>query len=319
MNELQGGVIRSAASRGSPILVVYFNRPQHLEKLLLSLKTFSPRVIYFSCDGPREGNPSDLEDIKKCDQLIKLHVDWSCDIKFLTADSNHGCDNWVPKSITWLFENETQGLILEDDCIIDSHFYNFASSLLDRYESVEDIMSISALSFVENDSHATAHESYHYSCYPLTWGWATWKRSWANYKNTIDTSRFDSIMKDWLITNGFNNEEIRFWKKFFLRLQNCEVTYWDAKWIYSIWMKNALSITPNVNLVKNIGFGADATHTKASHDVPQLEILGLPLPILHPGKIKVSSSLDRKTFLKRFKFTFKKKVLLILKLIMGGG
>ena len=112
---------------------------------------------------------------------------------------------------------------------------------------------------------------------------------------------------------------IKFWKKFFLRLQNSEVTYWDAKWIYSIWMKNALSITPNVNLVKNIGFGVDATHTKASHDVPQLEILGLTLPILHPGKIKVSSSLDRKTFLKRFKFTFKKKVLLILKLIMGGG
>jgi hypothetical protein len=137
MIELQKEAIKKVEIKVCPILVIYFNRPQHLEILLLSLKTFTPSIIYFSCDGPRQDNSLDIENIEKCSQLIMQLVDWKCEIKFLKADTNYGCDNWVPKSISWLFEHETMGLILEDDCIINSHFYNFASALLDRYENVD--------------------------------------------------------------------------------------------------------------------------------------------------------------------------------------
>jgi hypothetical protein len=40
-----------------------------------------------------------------------------------------------------------------------------------------------------------------------------------------------------------------------------EVTWWDYQWDYSRWTNNGLAIVPNVNLVENIGFGAQATHT----------------------------------------------------------
>lgn len=311
--------MKGEKGKNLPILVIYFNRPQHLELLLLALKSFLPKVIYFSCDGPRKDNSLDIQNIKKCDQLIKLHVDWKCDIKILKADSNHGCDAWVPKSITWLFEQETQGLILEDDCIIDSHFYHFSSELLDRYKDSQEIMSISALSFFGDDPLIASHSSYHYSCYPLTWAWATWRRAWVHYQDVVDLDRFDLAKQNWLISNGFSRGEIEYWKKFFIRLQRSEVTYWDAKWIYSVWMRNALSITPNVNLVKNVGVGSDATHTKTYFDIPQLTIQRLPTTLAHPKKMLVDHILDRRTFTKKFQFTFKKKVLLILKILMGGG
>lgn len=317
MSQMQKVSSNEALVKDLPILIVYFNRPQQLELLLRSLKKFSPPTIYFSCDGPRQDNPSDIENIIKCDQLIKQCIDWNCATKFLKADRNYGCDNWVPRSITWLFESETQGLILEDDCIIDFNFYQFANELLQKYENVDDIMSISALSLIDTDCPPTSRTSYHYSCYPLTWGWATWKRAWENYQSSINSSVFNPIVKDWLVSRGFKREEIKFWTKFFLRLQNDEVTYWDAKWIYSIWMNKGLSITPNVNFVKNVGFGMDATHTKASHDIPKLEIASLSIPLIHPCEIVVNSRLDRKTFIKKFKFTFKKKILLIKKIITG--
>jgi hypothetical protein len=36
---------------------------------------------------------------------------------------------------------------------------------------------------------------------------------------------------------------------------------WDVQWQYAVLSNNGLSIIPNVNLVSNIGFDLNATHT----------------------------------------------------------
>ena len=315
MNILDASKLLKFEKFDTPILIIYFNRPRHLEKLLISLKSFSPAVIYFACDGAREGNYSDQEKIKECDDLIDCYVDWSCKKTFLKGEFNYGCDEWVPRSISWLFSMESKGIILEDDCIVDVNFCQFAGELLERYENIPQIMSISALSFL-NLRHQNS-DSYHYSCYPLTWGWATWGRSWRHYDDVVKVNKFNSDIRPWLLANGFTSEEIKYWEKFFTRLECNKVTFWDAKWIYSIWLNKGLSITPSLNLVKNIGVGNDATHTKASHDIPSLKINILHHPLKHPSKFLVCSRSDRETFVKKFKFTIKKKFLFILKLMLG--
>ncbi|HSI63584.1 MAG TPA: hypothetical protein VLE43_10710 [Candidatus Saccharimonadia bacterium] len=41
---------------------------------------------------------------------------------------------------------------------------------------------------------------------------------------------------------------------------------WDYQWTYACWQHGGLTALPNVNLVANIGFGGEATHTMdASH------------------------------------------------------
>jgi hypothetical protein len=299
-----------------PILIVYFNRPQLLKSLLLSLKKFKPTDLYFSCDGARVGNLSDQKNILECKKIIEGIVDWKCNKRFMNAEFNYGCDEWVPKSISWLFSYEIQGIILEDDCIVDENFYHLASCVLEKYAANENIMSVSALSYEEYCLKSDG--DYHFSCYPLTWGWATWRRSWDHYQSVVSLEKYDRVIKDWLISNGFQHEEIKYWNKFFLRLESNEVTYWDAKWIYSVWLRNAYSITPNQNLVKNIGYGSDATHTKSLIDIPHLRLNTIKIPLSHPGSIRIAVDKDRKTFLCKFKFTAKKKFLYILTLLLGS-
>ena len=103
-----------------------------------------------------------------------------------------------------------------------------------------------------------------------------------------------------------------------MRLELNQVTYWDAKWIYSVWLRNAYSITPNQNLVKNIGYGSDATHTKSLFDIPHLKLNTIKIPLRHPGSNHIAADKDRKTFYRKFKFTAKKKFFYILKLLLGN-
>jgi len=298
-----------------PILIIYFNRPQHLKLLLSSLKSFSPPVLYFACDGPRIGNQSDLENIKKCNYLIKEIVDWKCKKFFFKSSINKGCDVWVPEAISWLFRNEFSGIILEDDCLIDNNFYEFSCVMLERHKNNTKIMSISGQNPMPKKYYK--NNSYFYSCYALTWGWATWRYAWINYINSFKSICFENEIKDWLNKNSFSNDEIRYWERFSSKLKRCDVNFWDTKWIFSIWLSRSYSITPGVNLIKNIGYGKDATHTKSKLDVANLKINKLNFPLIHPRQDFTQLTYDRLIYKFKFKFTFFKKIIYVFKLFFG--
>jgi hypothetical protein len=57
---------------------------------------------------------------------------------------------------------------------------------------------------------------------------------------------------------------------------------WDYAWSFSCWTESALSITPNVNLISNLGFRDDGTHTKAGGDRSELATEAMVFPIKHP-------------------------------------
>ena len=46
-----------------------------------------------------------------------------------------------------------------------------------------------------------------------------------------------------------------------------KIDTWDYQWTFSCWAQNGLSILPDRNLVTNIGFGTDATHTEDYNSV----------------------------------------------------
>lgn len=52
-----------------------------------------------------------------------------------------------------------------------------------------------------------------------------------------------------------------YWKKNIeLVFKNIKDT-WDIQWQYAVSVNNGLTIIPNVNLISNIGFNTNATHT----------------------------------------------------------
>jgi hypothetical protein len=100
---------------------------------------------------------------------------------------------------------------------------------------------------------------YTFCKYPLIWGWASWRRVWQNY---------DVEILDWPNRKRFLQKKIsdstnttRFWISIFDNLHKNRIDTWDYQFSYLHFVYNASCIVPKVNLVSNIGFGRDATHT----------------------------------------------------------
>jgi len=277
-----------------PVLLIFFNRPSVLRENLLALSEIRPQVIYLSCDGPRTEVHEDIYNLAECRHLAEKLVIWGPKVYRRYSDVNVGCDSWVPDSISWFLSNESEGIILEDDCIIGMDFYVFSSEMLSRYRNDTRIMNVSASNFFDSSVQTS---DYYYSCYPSTWAWATWSRAWRNFDRDLKNVEFSNI-RNYLEKHNFSEGERKFWARFFLRLKSGVAPFWDSKWVVSMWNCDGLSITPSKNLVTNIGFGPDATHTKllrrdlyiAKQSIENIDQLSAPLPSFN------SRALDFKLF-----------------------
>jgi len=250
------------------ILLISFNRPDLTHKMLKAIKKVRPCILYFAVDGPRPGNEEDKIKCKKNKQLIKF-VDWKCDVKTLFQKKNLGCGLGPVTAINWFFENVEKGIILEDDCIPGKDFFKFCNQLLAYYRNEPRVMHISGDNFQYGITRGKY--SYYFSEYTHSWGWATWRRAWKhnNYYCIPKIERKD---------------------------------VWDRQWMMSVRKNNGMAILPNVNLVKNIGFGKNATHT-VDREVKYafLPTEKMVFPLIHPAEIERNIPADLFTYRNHFK------------------
>lgn len=287
----------------TPILLIIFNRPDKARTLFAKIREIKPTKLFIAADGPRSYKAGEDNLCEETRSVIK-DIDWPCEIHTDFLDHNIGCDERVPSAITWFFEQVENGIIFEDDCIPHKDFFYFCQELLEKYSSNEKIMMISGNNF--QDGNIRGNGSYYFSRYPNTWGWATWKRAWKKYDHTLKNA--PSIKT----THG---DEHKYWSKFYTQLKSGKYTFWDAKWLFSIWQNNSLSITPNMNLVSNIGFGKDSTHTKTKDASLERPTNSLEY-IIHPKEIKESSEADRYLFVKVYKTSLLKKIQTKIRLLL---
>jgi hypothetical protein len=178
--------------------------------------------------------------------------------------------------------------------LISSDFYTFSSILLDKYASDDRVMSISASNF---QGKKWGEGDYYFSRYPANWAWATWRRAWQHFDFSMqDLDQFTAP------DGGFNRiklsgEERHYWLRFFRGLQSGKYTFWDAKWLYSIWKRNGVAITPNFNLSTNIGYGEAATHTKDRTQIHALPIYSLRSTLKDPPSLEIQTAADHYLYL----------------------
>ena len=244
------------------LLFLVFNRPDTTRLVFEKIREVKPSRLYVAADGPREGNNEDKNKILKV-QEIATSVDWPCEVKTLFRNKNLGCKKAVSSAITWFFDHEEQGIILEDDCLPHLDFFNFCENLLDRYFKDERVSAITGNNFQNGKWRGGA--SYYFSKYNHCWGWATWRRSWQNYDGDLKFWPEWSTSKAWIDFIS-NKAERKYWKNIFQRVHLGQVNSWAYPWTACTWHKEGLTVTPNVNLVSNIGFGESATHTNLERD-----------------------------------------------------
>lgn len=278
-----------------PILFIIFNRPDTTEKVFQEIRKQQPKYLFVAADGPRLNRPDDVEKCKETRAIVS-QIDWDCELKLLLREENLGCGLAVSGAITWFFDQVEMGIVLEDDCLPHSDFFPFCKELLLQYQDMDQVKWISGNNC--NIKSNKTDSSYYFSAYNHVWGWASWRRVWNEYHYDISEFNKRSIYKN--INYYFHTlSERLFWKNRFQIISNEKVrkkrkiNTWDYQSTFSIWMKNGVSIIPQSNLITNIGFGEDSTHTFNNKLQFQFKPI---LPILHNPVIKIDHEADRQFY-----------------------
>jgi hypothetical protein len=263
----------------TPVLFLIFNRPETTDRVFAAIRNARPQKLYIAADGPRAGVN---EDILLCKQTrsIRNQIDWECEVKTLFRDENLGSKFSMISALDWFFENEEEGIILEDDCLPGNEFFRFCSTLLDHYRNDHRIMHIGGTNLQFGQKRGEA--SYYFSAIASIWGWASWKRVWKLCDHSM--KKFPEFEEEDLMVNIFQDRKTADWITAMARhVYENKVIAWDYPMAFSIAINNGLCITPNTNLVSNIGFGENASHTKdASHVHANIPIGKPDEPLTHP-------------------------------------
>lgn len=275
----------------TPILILFWRRSTAVARLIERLRPLAPTRLFLACDGPRSNNSREAEQVEQTRKLIEEAIDWPCTVEKRYSNINQGCKHGPGNGINWFFSRVEEGIILEDDCLPELSFFSYCQSLLDRYRHDTRVWQISGNNFVEQ--FTTGPESYAFSGYTTTWGWATWRRCWNAYD--IDMKAWPNVKESGLLRHAFEGEdELNYWTRIWDRLYTDHYPVaWDYQWNFLCFTNGGLSAIPKHNLVSNIGFGEGATHCLDTED-PRAELESSELTdLIHPEFVLRNWQLDR--------------------------
>ncbi len=272
-----------------PVVFTIFNRPNTTAEVFAEIKKARPSKLFVIADGPRKNKIGEFEKCRQARAILE-DIDWDCQVYKNYSDINLGCKMRISTGISWVFENVEEAIILEDDCLPEQSFFTYCQNLLQKYRLDNSIAIISGNNLLFEKQ--LVESSYYFSKISNIWGWATWKRTWDLY---------DVNMTDWYI---YRNKKIFIeltrdqWIQKYMTMAFDETYYgkintWDYQLQFTVLKKNLLCIAPSKNLVKNIGFSQDATHTTSENSVlSELETHPMNFPLIAPNSIRQDEFFD---------------------------
>lgn len=271
----------------APIAYIVFNRPRHTRETFAAIRAQRPSQLFLIADGPRPGNSTDIERCREVREIVD-QIDWPCKVHRNYADVNLGLKRRVSSGLNWVFAQVECAIVLEDDCLPHPDFFGFCNTLLERYADDERVWVITGNNF--QAGRRRGNSAYYFSKYNHCWGWASWRRAWQHYDGNL---RF---WETWRHSSDWANKmpdpvERAYWARIFDTVARGEIDSWAYPWTASVWYHGGLTATPNVNLVTNIGFGPDSTHTMANEDQPGIPTHPLG-PLTHPRKVAQNRQAD---------------------------
>jgi hypothetical protein len=278
----------------SPVALILFNRPEVTERVFAAIRAARPPVLFLIADGPRPNVPSDVARCAAAREVVEK-VDWSCQVWRKFAESNLGLRRNVSEGLDWVFAETEEAIVLEDDCLPDPSFFPFCDELLERYHDDANVGMICGTNLAPREIAADDGASYYFSRYCYIWGWATWRRAWQCYDREM--KEWPSLGKnDWLKEKVATSTAINFWRRHFddgFEQHPDGLNTWDIQLVFAFWRHQMRSIVPRENLVRNLGIGADATHTKQPRRRAEQSNGFLKFPLQHPARQAADEKADR--------------------------
>ncbi|WP_324674392.1 nucleotide-diphospho-sugar transferase [Hymenobacter sp. GOD-10R] len=295
----QSSTPQPEAALQTPVLLLVFNRPDTTRRVFETIRQARPTRLYVAADGPRANRPTDVDQCAATRAVVQ-EVDWPCEVFTLFQERNLNCGIAPITAINWFFSHETEGIILEDDCVPAPSFFSFCQELLARYRDDTRVMHIGGNNFGSEAQEplTPGAPSYYFSTQRNSWGWATWRRAWVLYDYNL--TGFQEAVKTGALDGMFTSpleKRYRLSKMAAVLRLPQPADVWDYQWEYTIGMNSGLYIVPAVNLVGNIGFGNNSTHTHDDGDMMgAVPARDLAFPLVHPAYVRQDRQRDRKRF-----------------------
>lgn len=282
----------------TPVAFLIYRRPALTRRVFDEIARARPARLLVVADGPRSESER-----AACEQTRAVidGVNWPCDVQTQYAETNLGCRRRVASGLDWVFSQVEESIILEDDTVPHPTFFPFCEELLARYRDDARVGHIGGTDC--NRGAPRGEGSYYFSRYTSIWGWATWRRAWQSYDvDLADWPANQAAGKHftWLATRAEAEHFAAVWDD----IRAGVLDTWDAQWFFCRIFQGTLAISPNGNLVTNIGFHAEATHTRdARHPFAELPVVPMVFPLRHPREIAADDAADlqraRAEFLRR--------------------
>ncbi|MEX0921057.1 MAG: nucleotide-diphospho-sugar transferase [Candidatus Pacearchaeota archaeon] len=292
------------AKLDTPVLFLVFNRPETTKRVFQEIRKAKPTKLYIAADGPRTKKEKKKTDAVR--NYILKNIDWKCKVKKLFRKENLGCKYAVSGAIDWFFENEEQGIILEDDCLPSQSFFRFCQELLEKYSKEDSVKFVCGTNFfgelkIKND-YVFSKAMF------CPWGWATWKRSWGFNEEKMKLS-FSNNGK----TSPYLLHRFIFRKKLKDTFKG-KTSSWAYILNFKMILEKGVSIFPRKNLVENIDF-ITGTHdfSKIDKKYQFVKRKEINFPLKNPKKIKIDRAFDRKSILKVYRRIIFKKIGMLIK------
>lgn len=281
-----------------PILLITFNRPNHTRKVLERIMDAKPKALYIFRDHWRGEHENERA---KCEQVLEtinnLTTLTGTTVNYLLPETNLGCGAGPMTAISWFFDNVDQGIVMEDDCLAHPDFFPYCDELLSKYKNTE-VKFINSTLYDER-WHNECKDSYGFSRYMCTGAWASWKNVWQGFdldlKGLNACSFYLQVLK---VTHNIAEAEWWFYQVRAIQKDKSKKSYWDYQMQIHLFKQNALTIHPAVNLISNIGFDAEGTHTTSNDGRGDKTIYPI-LPLRHPETIMTNWRRDARCWAKK--------------------
>lgn len=262
-----------------------------MQQVFDQVRKAKPQTLYIAVDGPRKERVGEDHECERCRDIVH-QVDWPCEVHTLFREENVGCAKGVSGAISWAFESEERLIILEDDCVPVCSFFSFCDEMLEKYKDDTRVWQVSGRSYHANSSFFQDSD-YVFSYYAHIWGWATWKRCWAqfdlmmsDFEEFLSVGGAENVYFSSLDPHGTN----KFYKRLYKTIDYVSSHTWDYQWSYIKLKNGGLGIVPCKNLIHNIGSDSGA-HSSGSY-VEDIISEEMPSVIRHPRFVIPMKSYD---------------------------
>ena len=234
----------------TPVLFITFVRPDYARQTWEGIKAAKPKTLYFYSNKGRLEKDGEIERNNIIRSYVK-EIDWDCDLHTWFRDECVNVYDSLRGAIDWLFDNEEQGIILEEDVVPSLAFFSFCDQMIEYYRQDRRVWYVSGDNLFNLNPQGY---DYTFTHYHWMFGWATWRDRWkaVDWNNTlIDEMIEQDIYKHFFKTKRQCEERLeeKIRIKSFLEETKC----WDYYFGMVCDQQNAVGVVPKRHLITNVG------------------------------------------------------------------